>query len=877
MKDRIGPYQVTRELGRGGMGVVYLARDSRLDRDVAIKALPPELASDPARLERFEREAKTLAGLSHPNVAGIYGVEEQDGARYLVLEFVQGETLERLLDRGALPIDEAVELAVQIAAGVEAAHEAGVIHRDLKPGNIIVTPNGKAKVLDFGLARSDEPQGSSSGAMDSPTITTPRPQHSPTIAGAILGTAAYMSPEQARGRKVDKRSDIWSFGVVLYEMLVGVNPFRGETATDSIGAVLHKDVELKRLPPATPSIVRHVLSRCLERDRNRRLHDIADARIDLERAIAGEEMALGAAVAAAPGSPSSARFAWAVAVVALLAAAGLGAMMLRPAAKSVKERFVSDLVMPDGIELQQSRGPIELSPDGKRIVFVAKRGTDVVICISDLRTGVTKVLEGLDHPSYPFWSPNGKWIACASGRQLVRINSEGGRPEAIADLPTLVSANDVGGGAWRADGKILFSAMVGPLLLLEDRGGKQEIGLDLFPERAGEWPVCPQWLPDGDHYLVMDQDDITEDSGMYLCSLNEGRIKAVLGFETMARFVAPDWLVFWRAGDLHRQRMDMKTFDLLGEPERIATGVWRNPWPMYSSFSVLSGELLAYVPQSEAEVESELVWFDRATKEFAPTGIRGALWNPCISPGGDRIAFDRTTDSTGGDIAVFDIARSVETIISRDPSNESLPRWEPDGVFVYFYRGPEMYRARASGVGTPERILATGNSVYPNDITPDGSMLMYEEQVASQSDISALNLATGVSEPWLATPASEDSLSFSPDGKWAVYRSNQSGDTRLMIRSFPDGKVTAVVLSGLGSEPRWVGDEIIYFTPMHIMSIRVTFNAAGAPEFGDPVTVVDSNDVRDFDVTPDGKKLLLVRLLSSQRGGRIRLVQNWDQ
>jgi len=285
MHDQIGPYKIQREIGRGGMGVVYLARDARLERDVAIKALPEDLAKDPVRLERFEREAKAIAGLSHQNIAGIYGVEEQEDAKYLILEYIDGLTLADRLDAGQLPLEDALEIAVQITAGVEAAHEAGIIHRDLKPENIKIDSEGVVKILDFGLAKSDDGQSTTSVQLDAATLTQHNPQHSPTIAGAILGTAAYMSPEQARGRRVDKRTDVWAFGVILYEMLTGASPFQGETATDSIGAVLHKDIDVSRLPNGTPSNVHHVLMRCLERDKSKRFRDIGDVRIELEQAL----------------------------------------------------------------------------------------------------------------------------------------------------------------------------------------------------------------------------------------------------------------------------------------------------------------------------------------------------------------------------------------------------------------------------------------------------------------------------------------------------------------------------------------------------------------------------------------------------------------
>jgi eukaryotic-like serine/threonine-protein kinase len=374
MISQIGPYQITRELGRGGMGVVYLATDTRLNRQVAIKALPAEWASDPLRLDRFQREAKTLASLNHPEVAGIYGVEEHEGAQYLVLEYVEGQTLAEMLDGGPLPVDDVIELAVQIAAGVEAAHEAGVIHRDLKPANIIVTPDGKAKVLDFGLARTDDSSLSSAPSLspDSPTITSPAAQHSPTMPGVILGTAAYMSPEQARGRRVDKRTDIWSFGVVLYEMLTGASPFVGETVSDSIGAVLHKDLELDRLPPQTPATVRRVLAQCLERDRNLRFRDIGDLRLQLLRAH--EEP-----IRQAEPARSLPLWLIPVAIVGLVTVPVAGWMMQPTAQPSppavvlpVQPVVQADIALPGDLKLAHSFVPgIAISADGRMLAFAA--------------------------------------------------------------------------------------------------------------------------------------------------------------------------------------------------------------------------------------------------------------------------------------------------------------------------------------------------------------------------------------------------------------------------------------------------------------------------------------------------------------------------
>lgn len=398
MLERVGPFEVLREVGRGGMGVVYLARDTRLDREVAIKALPEHLASDRSRLERFEREAKTLAGLSHPNVAGIHGVEEQGGSRYLVLEYVDGETLADRLDRGPLPVDDAVEYAVQIAAGVEAAHEAGVIHRDLKPANIKITPDGEAKVLDFGLARVEE-AGSSTGALDSPTMTQ-RPQHSPTIEGAILGTAAYMSPEQARGRRVDKRTDIWSFGVLLYEMLVGASPFHGETATDSIGAVLHKDLDVQRLPSETPAHVRRVLDRCLVRDKNLRYRDIGDVRVEL----------LTPSAPATTTTPAPGRARTLVGVMSVVSAicVGLALLMWMRAGASMPTQTASAARLAFPVSLLRDGAPrtgdsrdFALSSDGTRLVVSATVGSERGLWLRSLASDTALLLPGTEGASSP--------------------------------------------------------------------------------------------------------------------------------------------------------------------------------------------------------------------------------------------------------------------------------------------------------------------------------------------------------------------------------------------------------------------------------------------------------------------------------------------
>ncbi|MEL7473307.1 MAG: protein kinase, partial [Planctomycetota bacterium] len=551
MEARIGPYEVDRELGRGGMGVVYLARDARLDRAVAIKALPEHLASDPARLERFEREAKTLAGLSHPNVAGIHGVEEQDGARYLVLEFVDGETLADALDRGPLSVDDAIDYAVQIAAGVEAAHEAGVIHRDLKPANIKLTPDGVAKVLDFGLARVEE--SASSTGLDSPTMTTPPPQHSPTIEGAILGTAAYMSPEQARGRRVDRRTDIWSFGVVLYEMLVGASPFHGETAGDSIGAVLHKQFDLDQLPPSTPSNVRRVLERCLERDKNERYRDIGDVRIELTRAEP-------AAARAEPQPARRGRAWWALGCAGVLVAA-LAAMSQWVLGREGSEGGASvvrlAITPPPDASLRLSGdlgGPAVVSRDGARVAFVATReGESRRVWLRDLDATEAVELPGTDQALFPFWSPDNRHIGFITPGALMKHDTVSGATTRICE------SGQGRGGAWTDDGRIIFAPYFrGGLVVVDADGGEPEplTTLDDDLHTSHRWPTM---IPGADRFLylaVSARPNEQGNNGVYLASLSDpGNPKRVMPSDYGAVY-ADGHLVFVRDGALLARPFD---------------------------------------------------------------------------------------------------------------------------------------------------------------------------------------------------------------------------------------------------------------------------------------------------------------------------------
>ena len=872
--DQIGPFMVEAELGRGGMGVVYRARDTRLDRMVAIKALPEHLSADAERLARFEVEARSLAQITHPNIAGIHGVEEHDGTVYLILEYVEGQTLADLLERGPLPTAEALELAVQIAAGLEAAHEAGVIHRDLKPANIIVTPDREAKVLDFGLARAED-GSSSTNTMHTASLTSPA-AHSPTMPGVVLGTAAYMSPEQARGRRVDKRTDIWSFGVVLYEMLVGVSPFLGETVSDSIGAILHKDLDLAALPPAVPASVRRVLGRCLTRNKADRYRDIGDARYDLVHAHEHDDSE--ASVGLAAGHRTS-PVAWAVAAVAVLVALGLGAWTAfspEPASaikpKVLAERFEADITPRNDLELDRRRAPIRLSPDGTRLAYVAARtATDWVLCVRDLRTGTETALRGPERPRSPVWSPDGRYLVYFSANRIEKIAIDGGQPEFLTEtksdyLPII--------GDWHENGLIAYSTARGRLMLCDSSTGERTESIDPVPGRGGDWAVYPTFLPDGEHVLYLNQDDVSADAGLYVGSITDGSSKRLLAFETSALFLEPDILMFWRGGDVFRQRFNTRTLELEGEPTPVLRSVLRRDWPMFASFSA-TRDTLAYIPDPQPEYISTMVILDIETGAEQSVGIEGSLWTPRVSPDGTMVVFDRTVDSTAGDIVLHNFKTGTETMLSRHPSNESVPIWSPDMTWVYFFRGSEIYRARSDGTGTPEHVLSHGLMHFPQGVTADGTRLVYTtDGEQGGGELRIHNIESGEDELLVSSTGSIGRGALHNDGELLAYTTTMNGERRAMIKFIDNNDPGVPMVPGRSGAASWAGDRLYALSNNEIIAIDVTTNGRDI-SVSQPVHIADGDGVRHLSAFPDGKRLLLIRDHKEPTGGSIRVVKNW--
>ncbi len=881
MIDRIGPYQISSELGRGGMGVVYLAHDTRLDRQVAIKVLPAELASDPARLERFEREAKTLASLSHPNLAGIFGVEEQGGAKYLVLEFVNGETLADVLDRGPLPLEDAIEYATQIAAGLEAAHEAGVIHRDLKPANVMITPDGKAKVLDFGLARTEEDGQSSTGGLDSPTMTTPQPQHSPTIEGAILGTAAYMSPEQARGRRVDKRTDIWSFGVVLYEMLTGVSPFIGETASDSIGAVLHKRFDLDHLPSDTPSNVRRVLERCLVRDKNNRYRDIGDVRVELLRHDSFEEQDR-ESVQGIRG-----KFIATVIITAAVVAAvaGVTGWFASRATLSKPERIVRKLtVHSTGADDEFDISSPQISPDGMKIAFIQ----DDAIMVRDLSTFGVQTLYQASGARKLSWSPDGRSIAYSTSDALFRIPAtQGGAPSRLGNHSISFQH------AWDDYDRILFS----------DENKIDQPGIFAIPARGG----MPEMILDADPNEVIDFHaiDIIPDTNVVLYirhRLNQRTpIEAWDGERTVliAEFddiyaATPAWsptghVLFARGFgqlDLWAVPFDASRMEVTGDSFLVMADA--------SAPSVSDNGTLAFVSGSKG-LAGELVWVlpDGTTE---PIGDGGSIvTNPIVSPEGSHLVFAAGASPAELDIWVRDLERGINTRISSLNGFVIPTAWSPDQSEIAVMNfdpskgvGAEAQRTvflASDGTGETRQphpgLIASIDTTWTRGVVvPDPRSGSTTASVVNLSDMSIISEITTGLGTFLF-------FSISPDGEYLLYASRESGKTQVYCTSFPSGEGRWQVSANGGDRPHWApdGSRIYYISSDNeLLSVDVTRDPT--LRFGIPrpaFAVMPAIDTNSWGIrpAPDGKRFIAVGepkddvLESGETGFKLQLIENW--
>ena len=871
---RFGPYEVVSRIGAGGMGEVYRARDTTLHRDVAIKVLLPTLANDPDRLARFGREAQLLASLNHPNIAHVHGVADANGVRALVMELVEGPTLADQIVRGPIPINEVLPIAKQIAEALEAAHDHGIIHRDLKPANIKVRPDGIVKVLDFGLAKALDAQDAASvNATLSPTMSV----HA-TEAGIILGTAAYMAPEQARGQTVDERTDIWAFGCVLYEMLAGRPAFEAEDLAGTLASVLEREPDWLRLPANVPARVRDLLRLCLEKNPKNRRRDAGDVRIDIERALADPADPVAARAA------RTSRVAWLVGAVAMLAVVVLSAFTIRylrePSAPSQPEMRVEITPPPQSAPLE-----FALSPDGRYIVFVASVDGRQRLWLRALNEVDARVMTGTDGADYPFWSADSRSIGYFAASKLYRIDVSGGPPQVLADVPA------GRGGTWNADGTLVFApATDSPLMRVAASGGTPVAITRLDPPRqVGH--QSPQFLPDGRHFLFLATGSPSE-SGIYLGSLEEDAPTRLMASDVAAAYLTPNLVVFVQQGALMARRLDVERRELTGDAMTLADGVGYDVGWKLGAFSVSANGHVAY--QSRILKRDELFWVDRTgmTSRVAVNGVDvNRLANPDLSPDGQRAAV--TIDSQSNvDIWLMDLVGGGSTRFTFDAAADAFPLWSPDGTQVVFSSartGTAKLYAKPSNSTHDERLLLERGAAVPQDWSRDGRFLLYSLlDPKTGRDLWALDMSNNqrTTRAVVNTQFDERNGQFSPDGHWLAYETNESGRFEIVAVSFPDPMEEWPVSRSGGTQVRWRADgKELYFVAADgkLMAAPITIapRADGSTfEAGAPVSLFQTQILPtavstrvQYAVSRDGR--FLISQPAESATTPITLILNW--
>jgi serine/threonine-protein kinase len=896
---RLGPYDIVAQLGEGGMGQVYRAHDTRLNRDVALKVLPDLFAHDADRLARFTREAQTLAALNHPHIASIYGLEESDGVRALVMELVEGDDLSQRIARRAIPLDEALPIAKQIAEALEAAHEQGIIHRDLKPANIKVTPDGVVKVLDFGLAKLTESAVAGTGRPDaslSPTTTSPALM---TGVGVLLGTAAYMAPEQARGKVIDKRADIWAFGCVVYEMLTGTRPFGGDEVTDTLAFVITKEPRWDALPANTPASIRRLLRRCLEKDRKKRLADIADARLEIDEAVKAPFSADGVA----QPTPVPRRRVLITATAALVAGAAVAAFatwaLTRPPPEPQPQPMRFAIVPPASqpMGLTGLYRDFDISPDGRYIVYTGRNQLTVRAIDQIEATPLTGAV-GIS----PFISPDSRWVGFFTGGELRKVSSGGGSP--ITLCPVVGAPR---GASWGPNDTIVFATndQTTGLLSVPAGGGQPKILTTPDHAQGEQNHQYPSVLPGGRAVLftiIPIGSSRAAGSQVAVLDLATGRRKILIRGGSSAEYVATGHLLYEVDGTLRAVRFDLNRLEVFGDPvpvlDHLADAV-----NGAATFSISQHGTLAYVPggvltTGQFGTPRTLLWVDRQGREESINMPPRTYTYPRLSPDGKRVALDIRDQNN--DIWIGDFARQTLTRLTFDPGTDYYPIWTPDGRRIVFYStrasGGNIYWQTADGTGAAER-LTTSTTVphYPYSMSPDGKTLVFQEtQRTTSVDLSLLLMEPKPrTEPLIHSTFIETNAEISPDGHWLAYQSNESGQEEIYVRPFPnvDGGRWQISTAG-GTRPAWArsGRELFYldasgFLTTAAVQTAPTFSAAHSTRilntkyfsgFGGGGQTVAG---RTYDVSPDGQRFLMIKDVATgdQNGtpASIVVVLNW--
>ena len=818
--SNLSHYKVTDKLGEGGMGEVYKAEDSQLGREVAIKVLPEAFTEDPERLARFEREARVLAALDHPNIAAIYGLEEAEGRKLLVMQLAPGETLQEHIARGPLPMHEALTISRQIADALEAAHDKGIIHRDLKPGNVMVSPDGQVKVLDFGLAKALESETDASGSAPSLTMS-PTLTAQMTTAGVLLGTAGYMSPEQARGEAADKRADLWAFGVLLWEMLTGKQLFTGKTLSDTLAGVLRADPDFEDLPEETPTQVRRLLRRCLEREARDRLPDATSARLELVDALAGTDDGVGAhpgGVVEVTSEPAWRRLLpWAVAG---LSVAGMivVALALWPEAPAPKE--------PIRLEASISQDPlwmtlgssVALSPDGSRLAYVTGDETERTLWVRSLGQLQGASLAGGANSEvvyHPTFSPDGEWIAYVTPTELKKIPVSGGASITLCDI-------DLSRGAtWLPDDTIVVSPTGRDgLSRVSAAGGELQPLTTLNEEEREQSHRWPHALPDGRAviFTVFTQAMAGADEALIaVADMATGEHKILHRGGYYGRYVPSGHLVYIHEGTLFAVPFDAGSLEITGSAAPAVQGVTASVGSGGAQYTFASDGTLAYISGELGVPEYPAIWVDRSGQTTRLWDTPASYANPRLSPDGNRLAFS-ILDGSNWDVWVYDLTREVATRLTFHDGYDADQIWTPDGEYLIFTSDRDgaanLYRKRADGSGDVEVLTEGEVQMYPISLSPDGKLALAEAN-ADTIDIYVISLDGATEpEPYLVTSFLERDPVFSPDGRWVAYASNESGRFQIYVRPYPAAGGRWQVSDESGRWPLWSqdGSELFYRT-----------------------------------------------------------------
>jgi Tol biopolymer transport system component len=870
---KLGPYEIQSPLGAGGMGEVYRARDTRLDRDVAVKVLPTTLSSDPSLRQRLEREAKAVSKLSHPHICTLHDIGHQDGVDFLVMELVEGETLEHRLEKGPLLPEQTIRFSAQIADALAHAHKLGFVHRDLKPSNVMLTKTG-AKLMDFGLAKELGP-APSPAALTEMTAD----QLKLTVEGTIVGTFQYMAPEQLEGKEVDARTDIFSLGGVIYEMATGKPAFAGKSRASLIAAILSSEPQpMAALQPMTPPALARVVKKCLAKDPDERWQSASDLASELNWIAEGRSQG-GEAARVPAGSRRWERASWLLAATFfLLAVAGGAAWWQANSRRPPPMYFQTSVPFP--------ANDLALSPDGRMLAMVAysEQASNYVLWTYEVGGRRTSSLNGTQGASYPFWSPDGKFIGFFADGKLKKVDMSGGQVQVLCDAP------NGRGGTWNRDGVIVFAPdalAVGLFRVSSSGGSPTEVtkpDASRF-ETSHRWPV---FLPDGKHFLYLAANFAgqLENNAIFLGSLDSQERRLLVSTSANAAYAEPGYLLYVRDNNtLVAQPFDRRRYVLSGEPHTLSDEVLYTPLVDRAVFSVSGGEVLVTQTGKGASL-SQLTWFDRSGKPAGTVGKPASYSNVRLSPDGRRVATDQTDpDGRKLDIWIHESSQGATTRLTFDPGADQTPIWSPDGKQILFSGnqrlGSQLYLKNADGSGSEEQVSDLGFGVFnPWDWSRDGKYILF----GKGNELWSISRPERETKPLLQAKWTVRNAQFSPDGRWMVYASNETGSMEIYVSSFPSGNGKWQVSIGGGQEPKWRqdGKELFYLSADgKMMAVAVTMGASF--KASSPVVLFQTHrrrpisflDVFSYDVSGDGQRFLIAMKVDEANAAPLSILLNW--